>query len=1265
MTRRATTAAGWVERALGAVFVVALAGACGPSATGEELPPASTSAAEAAVAMAESPVTGQRVAKLQQRFVVAPVERPATDAREPVRESKPRPVIQAGVATGFVRAGERVRPVLSAEARRGVARTASVELPVVASGAARVEDDTSHVAVSFTLEGAAEAPVEVAAGIARYAGALGGADVVHRVHAEGTEDFVVFEARPAREELRYLVDMSRVAGLRLVGNTVELLDEGGAPRLRVAPPTVVDAGGAVHEATLGIEGCAFDVSPAAPWGRPVTPAGAGRCGVRVAWSGVAYPAIVDPAWTATGSMATGRQFHTTTRLGSGKLLVAGGAGGSGYLSSAELYDPSGSGTFAATGPMGAARYAHTATLLGSGKVLVTGGTGSGGYLSSAELYDPAGSGTFAPTGPMAMARSYYDATLLGSGKVLVAGGLGSGGVSLSSAELYDPSGSGTFAATGPMGAARYAHTATLLGSGKVLVAGGYNSGGQLSSAELYDPSGAGTFAPTGPMATARQDHAAALLGSGKVLIAGGLGNGGSGRLSSAELYDPSGAGTFGPTGPMATARRFPTATRMGSGKVLVAGGETFSSIVLSSAELYDPSGSGTFAATGSMGAARYGHTATLLDSGRVLVAGGAGGSGYLSSAELFLASDGAGCAAPDDCLSGVCNDGVCCSGACAGVCETCTPGSGVCVAVTKADDPDTCTGVVTCDATGVCKSKDGQASATAVSCASGFVSDGVCCNTGCGNACDVCTSALGAPADGKCTAAPTGYAGNPSCGNGLACNGGSTLCPVSCASDLDCLAASYCAADGTCQPQHPQGGSCNLAANGDCKSPPCRECAAGFCADGVCCDTPCNTLCQTCAAALKQSGTTDGTCGPTREGVASKSPGCGLYGCDGASTACATSCTSDLDCASGGYCGAAGACVARKNQGLTCNDHAGADCKADGCRVCATSHCNDGFCCDQACAGNCDVCAAVLGAAADGTCTILPVSTPGKPMCAGGLLCDGTHAGCPGGCVGDTDCPGSGYCDSAGVCQAKKTNATACAAGHECTSGYCADGVCCNTDCSGSCQACDVAPNAGACSKVTGAPHAGHAACAGTGACAGSCDGTNAGCSYPGATTECASTCDGDTETRSACDSNGACVGGDAKTCSGGFACGTDGHCLGSCAVETDCAQGFTCDATKCVPKSGSTCQDDQTVLDSKGNATPCDPYKCAGGVCGTKCTIVDDCVSPNICNDAGKCVPRATGPVTPSGCGVRTAGGPEGGAGVVLMAIGLAVAARQRRRST
>jgi hypothetical protein len=78
----------------------------------------------------------------------------------------------------------------------------------------------------------------------------------------------------------------------------------------------------------------------------------------------------------------GREDHTATLLGNGKVLIAGGGGDR----SAEQYDPT-AGKFTATGNMITARYFHTTTLLLSGKVLIAGGTSDGNTaFTSAELY---------------------------------------------------------------------------------------------------------------------------------------------------------------------------------------------------------------------------------------------------------------------------------------------------------------------------------------------------------------------------------------------------------------------------------------------------------------------------------------------------------------------------------------------------------------------------------------------------------------------------------------------------------------------------------------------------------------------------------------------------------------------------------------------------------------------------------------------------------------------------------------------------------------
>jgi predicted secreted protein len=405
--------------------------------------------------------------------------------------------------------------------------------------------------------------------------------------------------------------------LRQDGDDVLVADASGRAQLRVAAPKAYGSGGKEARAWLRADG-----------------------NVVALYTTARGPALVDPAWTATGSMAAARFTHTATLLTSGKVLVAGGTSGSQTifaLASAELYDPT-AGTWSATGSMAAARAGHQATLLTSGKVLVAGGRDENlNFLASAELYDPV-AGTWSATGSMGAARSEHQATLLTSGKVLVAGGRYTGNTALASAELYDPA-AGTWTTTGSMATTRREYAATLLTSGRVLVAGGLDtSNNTLASAELYDPA-AGTWSATGSMAAARRLDTA-LLTSGKVLVAGGYGTSDNSvnALANAELYDPA-AGTWSATGSMAAARARYAATLNTSGEVLVAGGSSSISVgALASAELYDPV-TGAWSSAGSMATIRAYATATLLPSGEVLVAGGADNSlNAYASAELYTAA---------------------------------------------------------------------------------------------------------------------------------------------------------------------------------------------------------------------------------------------------------------------------------------------------------------------------------------------------------------------------------------------------------------------------------------------------------------------------------------------------------------------------------------------------------------------------------------------------------------------------------------------------
>ena len=361
--------------------------------------------------------------------------------------------------------------------------------------------------------------------------------------------------------------------------------------------------------------------------------------------------------------------------------------------------------------------------------------------------------------------------------------------------------------------------------------------------------------------------------------------------------------------------------------------------------------------------------------------------------------------------------------------------------------------------------------------------------------------------------------------------------------------------------------------SGDCVSG--TTCDSGFCTDGVCCDS---NVCDTCKA-------------------------CNTVANPGVCTLVAVG-SQDDSCNSAGFsCGPTGSCG--KVTGASCS--LGSECSSSFCST-------DGICCDQKCDGICQVCKQANGATADGTCAPAPLGQSGG--CAGHLLCDGSHAGCPASCDSDDACSIGYYCAASGTCALEKVQAASCdsTAGHDClndgcrvcASGHCSDGFCCDTACAGSCNACAVTAGAivdGTCA-VAAKGAAGAPACG-----AYVCDGSSA---------TCPTTCvvQGD------CGADAACV---SNQCHGQKAAGSNCASHDEC-MSAHCADGVCCDAAcdgVCVSCS---------LADHKGTCTPIpqgqDPTSDCASDCAGTCSGQGSCQFPvgqacatcAVCGSDGKC---------------------------------------------
>jgi hypothetical protein len=348
---------------------------------------------------------------------------------------------------------------------------------------------------------------------------------------------------------------------------------------------------------------------------------------------------------------------------------------------------------------------------------------------------------------------------------------------------------------------------------------------------------------------------------------------------------------------------------------------------------------------------------------------------------------------------------------------------------------------------------------------------------------------------------------------------------------------------------------------------------------------PCTGTQRLCNGLCVASSSLD-ACGPSC--LKCTPPAGGTATCDG------TSC--DFSCGAMKKCPAAGICVPA----------AGCCSNAD----CPTMPGGQAGSCDSA-SHMCDYsCPAMMQACTVGaTVTCIPAGACCKNSdCTGTCkLCSAAHACVAAVGIDDPNGRCSGTCDATGACKSKRGQLCTTVPGAGCVSGStCSpDGYCCNTACSGACEACDVTGSLGTCLPIGGATHGGHPSCGGSGSCAGTCTGTVATCTFPGAETSClAGTCTSGKATRPAvCDGVGKCQTPSVVACAP-FTCGPK-DCLGTCGSNSDCVTGAACTSGTCsvCPATRSVCPNACADLSSDGSNCGTCGHDCQGGACvGSVC---------------------------------------------------------------
>jgi hypothetical protein len=660
-----------VKALLGAVVLVA----CASGGLDQGTPVEVASVELAVVAPTALPSgMGNRLTKTCSASFPAGVERMLFGASGAPQALKgPKRVVPAGSGAPPRVVGTAI-PIPTKPEHQG--RVATIEVGARANGSSTLTSPDGTMQIAVALRGAKSVAAQASDGLVVYPGGHDAGDVVVRPREDGAEDWLLLTRPPPGGSIAYDVTLTKgVAAVRKVENTVELLDAGGVPRLRMAPPSLVDDDCQTVPVDVTVTGCTVESSAEPPRGKPHPAPAAPSCRVSLSWrsAGVKYPAALDPVWSSTTSMSVPRAWHTATKLpGGDNILVAGGLSSPGYVvqSSAEVYDAT-AGVWVATGSMATARYTHGASAFSDGAVIVAGGLdGVGAPTGSVEIY---AGGTWTTKAPLVAPVAGNTVDVFAGDWVYIAGGYVSAFGTLYStavtAAYYRP---GNFYASTPAFASTRGWHSSVVGSDGIYFFGGeqYTGGATtyLSNVDRY-VWGSNVLASHAAMPVARSKAAAAAFSAGaSVLVAGG--ENGSGAVDKVSTAPVPGTSSWTARPVMPSGRVWGKVAVRSTGPIVTGG--YAGSTVLGSVTLYERP-EVAFAGP-AMGTARYAHTATALSDDRVIVAGGVTSTGYSTTSVEVLTPDT--CTTPAECDDGnPCTDDACVANRCTNVAK---PPAAVC-----------------------------------------------------------------------------------------------------------------------------------------------------------------------------------------------------------------------------------------------------------------------------------------------------------------------------------------------------------------------------------------------------------------------------------------------------------------------------------------------------------------------------------------------------------------------------------------------------------